>query len=72
MSGDGFTFEYPDQAGYPDGMGTLHEGTEEVAEEGDDSTEEGTEADNDAAATAAENDLDEFALDDEEDVDWNV
>ena len=71
MSGDGFTFEYPDQAGYPDGMGTLHEGTEEGAE-GDDSTEEGTEAGNDDAATAAENDLDEFALDDEEDVDGTV
>ena len=29
MSGDGTQFEYPDQAGYPDGMGTLHEGTED-------------------------------------------
>ena len=29
MSGDGTEFEYPDQAGYPDGMGTLHEGTED-------------------------------------------
>jgi len=74
MSGDGFTFEYPDQAGYPDGMGTLHEGTED-AEEGDDSTEVGTrdgaEA-GDEAATAAERDLGEFALEDEEDVDGNV
>lgn len=31
MSGDGTEFEYPDQAGYPDGMGTLHEGAEEDA-----------------------------------------
>ena len=31
MSGDGTEFEYPDQAGYPDGMGTLHEGTEDEA-----------------------------------------
>ena len=30
MSGDGTQFEYPDQAGYPDGMGTLHEGTDEA------------------------------------------
>lgn len=29
MSGDGSQFEYPDEAGYPDGMGTLHEGTDE-------------------------------------------
>ena len=33
MSGDGTQFEYPDQAGYPDGMGTLHEGTEDEATE---------------------------------------
>jgi hypothetical protein len=31
MSGDGTEFEYPDQAGYPDGMGTLHEGTDDAA-----------------------------------------
>jgi hypothetical protein len=31
MSGDGTEFEYPDQAGYPDGMGTLHEGTDDEA-----------------------------------------
>ncbi|WP_156401784.1 hypothetical protein [Agromyces sp. Soil535] len=31
MSGDGTQFEYPDEAGYPDGMGTLHEGTEDAA-----------------------------------------
>ncbi|MFE6963627.1 hypothetical protein ACFVAJ_00850 [Agromyces sp. NPDC057679] len=39
MSGDGSEFEYPDTAGYPDGMGTLHEGTDEdevaTAAEGD-------------------------------------
>ena len=28
----GTEFEYPDQAGYPDGMGTLHEGTDDEAE----------------------------------------
>ncbi|MCD2443881.1 hypothetical protein LQ757_16490 [Agromyces sp. SYSU K20354] len=66
MSGDKFEFEYPDQAGYPDGMGTLHEGIEEDAAEED--AAEGA----DAAATAAEQDLEEFALDDEEDVDGNV
>ena len=32
MSSDGTEFEYPDEAGYPDGMGTLHEGTEDAAE----------------------------------------
>ncbi|HEX6365063.1 MAG TPA: hypothetical protein VF000_02860 [Agromyces sp.] len=32
MSGDGTEYEYPDEAGYPDGMGTLHEGTEDAAE----------------------------------------
>ena len=31
MSGEGTEFEYPDQAGYPDGMGTLHEGTDDAA-----------------------------------------
>ena len=72
MSGDGFEFEYPDTAGYPDGMGTLHEGVEEDTEGGNEGAEEGTEAGSDDAATAAENDLDEFALDDEEDVDGNV
>ena len=68
MSGDGFTFEYPDQAGYPDGMGTLHEGVDEGAEEDTEGDVEGA----DDAASAAEHDLDEFALDDEEDVDGNV
>jgi hypothetical protein len=61
MSGDGSEFEYPDTAGYPDGMGTLHEGidedTDEVADEADDD-----------AATQAEGDLERFALADEEDV----
>jgi len=57
MSGDGTQFEYPDQAGYPDGMGTLHEGTDEEA--GD-------------AADATEADLDHFAMEDEEDDDENV
>jgi hypothetical protein len=33
MSGDGAQFEYPDEAGYPDGMGTLHEGTDDAADE---------------------------------------
>ena len=36
MSGEGTEFEYPDQAGYPDGMGTLHEGTDDAAAAGDD------------------------------------
>ena len=31
MTRDGTEFEYPDQAGYPDGMGTLHEGTDDAA-----------------------------------------
>lgn len=40
--------EYPDQAGYPDGMGTLDEGTrfddaDEAVEEIDDFTDEDTE-----------------------------
>ncbi len=57
MSGDGSEFEYPDTAGYPDGMGTLHEGIDDA-----------TDASTDDAATEAEGDLEEFALDDEEDV----
>jgi len=69
MSGDGFEFEYPDTAGYPDGMGTLHEGIEEPTDEG---TDNGGEAAAEDAATSAEHDLDEFALEDEEDVDGNV
>ncbi|GAA2039861.1 hypothetical protein GCM10009819_26330 [Agromyces tropicus] len=55
MSGDGY--EYPDEAGYPDGTGTLHEGT-------DDS--DAAPAD---AADAAEQDLESFAMEDERDVD---
>ena len=69
MSGDGFEFEYPDTAGYPDGMGTLHEGIEEPTEKG---TDNGGEAATEDAATSAEHDLDEFADEDEEDVDGNV
>jgi hypothetical protein len=52
MSGDGTEFEYPDEAGYPDGMGTLHEGTETAAS---------------MAGDDLEQDLEEFAEDDEED-----
>lgn len=63
MSGDGTQFEYPDQAGYPDGMGTLHEGTDDEASE-DQSTE--------AEATEAEAELDHFAMEDEEDDDEDV
>ena len=72
MSGDGFEFEYPDTAGYPDGMGTLHEGTDEASEEDTEASEEAADEGTDAAASAAEHDLEEFALDDEEDVDGNV
>ncbi|MFF2273199.1 hypothetical protein ACFVTX_13035 [Agromyces sp. NPDC058136] len=56
MSGDGTEFEYPDTAGYPDGMGTLHEGTQDENDE------------NDEAAEATADDLDTFAMSDEEDV----
>lgn len=47
MSGDGSEFEYPDTAGYPDGMGTLHEGTDEdeVAEAAEDDLERFAEGD---------------------------
>ena len=73
MSGDGSEFEYPDAAGYPDGMGTLHEGVDDAT---DASTDEGSDAGSgegddqadDEAATEAEGDLETFALDDEEDV----
>ena len=58
MSGDGTQFEYPDEAGYPDGMGTLHEGTDDAPAP--------------AAADAAEAELDHFAMEDEEDDDENV
>jgi hypothetical protein len=56
MSGNGF--EYPDEAGYPDGTGTLHEGTEDA--EAPDAAEE------------ASVELNEFAMEDEEDLDGNV
>ncbi len=63
MSGDGTQFEYPDEAGYPDGMGTLHEGTDEAS---------GEAAGEAAEADTTEDELDEFAMQDEEDVDGNV
>ena len=66
MSGDGSQFEYPDQAGYPDGMGTLHEGTEDVAD-GD-----GDGGDGDSHDDAFVAGLDHFAMQDEEDVDEDV
>ncbi|MDR6904473.1 hypothetical protein J2X63_000159 [Agromyces sp. 3263] len=59
MSGDGTEYEYPDEAGYPDGTGTLHEGVEDA---------DGVEGPDDAA-TAAGDDLETFAMEDEEDVD---
>ena len=31
MSGDGTEYEYPDEAGYPDGTGTLDEGSSDAA-----------------------------------------
>jgi hypothetical protein len=86
MSGDGTEFEYPDQAGYPDGMGTLHEGTEDEAdddgddeggddEDGDDEDgddEDGDDEDGDDDADGFEAGLDHFAMQDEEDVDEDV
>jgi hypothetical protein len=66
MSGDGTQFEYPDEAGYPDGMGTLHEGTDEASAEPSKASGE------DAEADTAEDELDDFAMQDEEDVDGNV
>jgi len=67
MSGDGNEFEYPDQAGYPDGMGTLHEGTEDEADgDGDKGDDEDDDADGFEAG------LDHFAMQDEEDVDEDV
>ncbi|MGW9181915.1 hypothetical protein [Agromyces sp. NPDC055661] len=59
MSGDGTQYEYPDEAGYPDGTGTLHEGTDEASGEA-------------AESDTAEDELDHFAMQDEEDVDGNV
>ena len=81
MSGDGTEFEYPDQAGYPDGMGTLHEGTEDGADgddsgdddcggddvgDGDDEDDKGDDPDGFEAGLA------HFAMQDEEDVDEDV
>ena len=67
MSGDGTEFEYPDQAGYPDGMGTLHEGTEDEA---DDDGGDGGDGDDDSDGFEAG--LAHFAMQDEEDVDEDV
>jgi hypothetical protein len=65
-------FEYPDDAGYPDGTGTLDEGAgrDAVSAEAGGPTDErhGTPGGNDAEADAAEAELGEFALEDEEDV----
>ena len=79
MSGDGTEFEYPDQAGYPDGMGTLHEGTEDESDESDDGDDDGDDGDDgeddDGDADDAdgfEAALDHFAMQDEEDVDEGV
>ena len=67
MSGDGTEFEYPDQAGYPDGMGTLHEGTEDEADD-----EGGDGGDGDDDSDGFEAGLAHFAMQDEEDVDEDV
>ena len=81
MGGDGTQFEYPDEAGYPDGMGVLHEGTDDEAEgtddeaEGTDDEAEGTDDEaegTEQVADAAEEELDGFAMHDEEDDDENV
>jgi hypothetical protein len=66
MSGDG-TFEYPDEAGYPDGMGTLHEGTDEATATGATAAEA-----QETAAEETEAELDHFAMEDEEDDDEGV
>ncbi|MGW9630883.1 hypothetical protein ACWGST_09270 [Agromyces sp. NPDC055520] len=69
MSGDDSEFEYPDTAGYPDGMGTLHEGVDDdVDDDIDDDLDDDIEYGDADAATEAEGDLETFALDDEEDV----
>ena len=70
MSGDGTEFEYPDQAGYPDGMGTLHEGTEDVADDDEGDGDDSDGGDDDADGFEAG--LDHFAMQDEEDVDEDV
>ncbi|MGR0320076.1 hypothetical protein [Agromyces sp. ZXT2-3] len=71
MSGEK-QYEYPDEAGYPDGTGTLDEGVghDAVAEGGAGGAgDAGTDADE---ADAAESELNEFAMEDEEDLDGNV
>jgi hypothetical protein len=65
MSSDDAEFEYPDQAGYPDGMGTLHEGTE-----GTEGPSEPADAEDPEDPVEAE--LDHFAMEDEEDDDEGV
>ena len=72
MSGDGFEFEYPDTAGYPDGMGTLHEGTEDVADDDDDDGEGDDDDSGGGGDDAFVAGLDHFAMQDEEDVDEDV
>lgn len=71
MSGDGTEFEYPDQAGYPDGMGTLHEGTEDEAD-GDGEDDDDDDNDKDDDPDGFEAGLAHFAMQDEEDVDEDV
>ena len=81
MSGD-TAFEYPDEAGYPDGMGTLDEGTrepstDEVEEVDDDLDLDDDELDDVDIAVddgfdedgldAVESELESFAMADEED-----
>lgn len=61
MSGETTGYEYPDEAGYPDGMGTLHEGTDDAA-----GVDDAGEADADEA------ELEHFAMEDEEDDDEGV
>jgi hypothetical protein len=68
MSGDGARFEYPDEAGYPDGMGVLHEGTEDAGDAARDPDASGA----GDAADGVEHDLDHFAMEDEEDDDEGV
>ena len=77
MSSDGTEFEYPDQAGYPDGMGTLHEGTEDEADDGGDGGDGGDDdddgdGDGDDDSDGFEAGLAHFAMQDEEDVDEDV
>ena len=73
MSGDGTEFEYPDQAGYPDGLGTLHVGTEDEAEvDGGDGGEDDDEDDTGDDPDGFEAGLAHFAMQDEEDVDEDV